>query len=102
MLPVLYCSQEFQHVPVRLRRKAAWEARQRAMRHWQFWFAIILMMAATVAGSLIAQHWFGDEPDGTIGAAFGFLLGMAWYSRTLFRIGMPYYRQILSQYGKGA
>ena len=102
MLPFLYYSQEFRHVPIRERRKAAWEARKRAMRHWQFWFAIILVMVATVVGSLIARHWFGDEPNGTIGAAGGFLLGMAWYGLTLFCIGMPYYREILSRHEKNA
>ena len=60
MLLVLYHSKEFQHVPMKERQKAAWEARQRAMRHWQFWLAIVLMMIATVVGSLIAQNWFGD------------------------------------------
>ena len=102
MLPVLYCSKEFQHLPKRERWRAAWEARQRAMKHWQFWFAIGLMVIATVVGSLIARHWFGDEPNGTIGAACGFLLGMVWYGRTLFHIGMPYYRQILSKHEKKA
>ena len=98
MLPVLYNSREFQHVPIKVRRKAASEARQRAMRHWQFWCAIGFLIVSTVAGSLIARHWFGDEPNGTIGAMCGFSLGLAWYARTLFRIGMPYYREILSQY----
>jgi hypothetical protein len=67
------------------------------MRHWQFWLAIGFMITATVVGSLVARHLFGGEPSGTIGAAGGFVLGMAWYGRTLFRIGMPYYREILSQ-----
>lgn len=102
MLPVLYYSKEFRHAPARERRMAAWEARQRAMRHWQFWLAIGLMMLATIVGSLIASHWFGDEPNGTIGALVGFLLGMAWYGRTLYRVGMPYYREILSHHDKGA
>src|SRR5262245_36371751 len=98
MLPVLYNSKEFQDVPIKERRKAAWEARQRAMRHWQFWCAIALVCVATVVGNSIARHWFGDEPNGTIGAGCGFVLGMAWYARTLYRIGMPYYREILSHY----
>lgn len=97
MLPVLYNSKEFQHLPIKQRRKAAWEARQRAMRHWQFWCALGLLCGSTVTGSLISCHWFGDEPNGTIGAVCGFVLGMAWYERTLFRIGMPYYREMLSQ-----
>ena len=96
MLPVLYNSREFRHVAIRERRRAAWEARQRSMRHWQFWFAIVFILFATAAGSFTAQHWFGDES----GAACGFLIGMAWYCRTLFRIGMPYYREILLQHEK--
>ena len=100
MLPVLYYSREFRHVPIRERRKAAWKARQRAMRHWQFWFAVLLMAAATVIGSLIARHWFGDEPDGTWGAAIGFVAGLVWFEHTLFRLGMPYYREILSHHDK--
>ena len=102
MLSVLYHSREFRHVSIRERRRAAWEARQRVMKHWQFWVAIVFMIFATAVGSLIARHWFGDEPNGTIGAACGFLLGMAWYCRTLFRVGMPYYREILSQHEKNA
>jgi hypothetical protein len=98
MLPVLYNSEEFKHVPIRERRRAAWEARQQAMKHWQFWFSLGFLVVATVSGSLVAQHWLGDKPDGTIGAVCGFLMGLAWYARTLFRIGMPYYRQILSQH----
>ena len=102
MLQVLYNSREFQHVPIRERRKAAWEARQRAMRHWQFWFAIGALCLSTIGCSLIARYWFGDEPNGTIGAACGFVLGVAWYARTLFRIGMPYYREILSHHDSRA
>jgi hypothetical protein len=79
MLSFLYNSREFRHVPIRERRKAAWEARQRSMKHWQFWIAIILLMVTTVVGSWIARHWFGDKPNGTIGAACGFLLGVAWH-----------------------
>jgi hypothetical protein len=98
VLPVLYNSREFQHIPIRERRRAAWEARQRAMRHWQFWLAIAFLAGSTLLCRLIARHWFSDEPNGTIGAGIGFGLGMAWYGRTLFRIGMPHYRQILKEY----
>src|SRR5689334_4339633 len=100
MLPVLYYSKEFQHVPLKKRQQAAWEARQRAMRHWQFWFAIGLMVIATVGGSLLADHVFGADPGITLGALCGFLLGFAWYARTLYQVGMPYYRDILSRYEK--
>ena len=100
MLPVLYYSKEFQHLPIEERQRAAWEARQRAMSHWQFWVAIAFVMGATIVGSLISERWFGDEPSGTIGAACGFILGMIWYGRTLYRVGMPYYRRILSEYEK--
>ena len=65
------------------------------MQHWQFWFAVVFIVVATVIGSLIAKKWLGDEPDGAWGAAVGFLVGMLWYARTLYRIGMPYYRRIV-------
>ncbi len=97
MLFVLYNTQEFQHVPIRERRDAAWEARQSAMRHWQFWAAIGFVIVATTVGSLIARSLFGGEPSGTIGAVCGFATGMVWYGCTLSRIGMPYYREILSE-----
>ena len=102
MLPVLYWSKEFQNVPLKERQKAAWEARQRAMRHVQFWLAILLMMIGTILGSLIADRFFGGNPGTTLGAVSGFLLGLVWYARTLYRVGMPYYREILSRHGKTA
>ena len=102
MLPVLYYSREYQHLPMKERHKAAQEARQRVMSHWQFWVAIGIVIIATVGGSLIADHWFGGNPGTTVGALCGFLIGMGWYGRTLYRIGMPYYRQILSEYEKKA
>jgi hypothetical protein len=100
MLHVLYNSSAYRDLPIRERRKAAQAARQRAMGHWQLWGSLAVMVLATLACSWIARNWIGDRPNGTIGAVGGFLLGMWWYSRVLFRIGMPYYREILSRYAE--
>ena len=97
MLNLLYNSPEYREVPLRERQRAAHAARQKVMRHWQFWCALGGMILMTLSFSRIAR-WLGDQPNGTIGAGCGFLLGMFWYSRVLNRIGMPYYREILSEY----
>lgn len=102
MLNVLYNSKEFPQVPIAVRRKAAWEARQRAARHGVFWLAIGLIVVATLSGSWIARVGFGDKPNGTIGAMLGCALGFWGYGRVLFRIGMPYYRELLSEYDRDA
>jgi hypothetical protein len=97
MFILLYHSKEFGHISFKERKKAAWEARQCAMRHWQFWVAIASMIAATVVGSLVTTHLFRDEEDAGIGAGIGFIFGMVWYELVLYRVGMPYYRKILQQ-----
>jgi hypothetical protein len=97
MFILLYHSKEFRHISFKERKEAAWQARQSAMRHWQFWIAIAGMIAATVIGSLVTTHLFGDEKDAGLGAGIGFVFGMLWCELALYRVGMPYYREILRQ-----
>ncbi len=88
MLFVLYTAAEFKQIDLKTRQKAAWEARQCAMHHWQFWFAILILAAATAGGSLLQQWLFGAQ-DTAIGAGVGFLLGICWYARVYMLWGCP-------------
>jgi hypothetical protein len=48
--------------------------------------------------SLTAGYWFGHKPSGTWGGSDRLSRWPSNVARTLFRIGMPYYRKILSQH----
>ena len=97
MINVLSNSKEFRDVDFKTRKEAAWEARQRTMRHWQFWLSQLALIGCVFGGGVIQQRLFATK-DAGFGASCGFFLGLWIYSRVLYKVGMPYYRKILSQY----
>ena len=88
---------EFQHLPLRERRKAAYYAQQRALRHWQVLLTILLLMAATAGFAALDLALHISNQNGTGGAGFGFLLGFAALHWVFYRHGLPYYREALQQ-----
>lgn len=99
MLNVLYNSKEFRNIDLKTRQKAAWEARQRAMGHWEFWLSILRLAFLVVVGSEL-QRRLVHSTDTAIGAMCGFFLGLWLYARTLKKVAMPYYLEILSDIEK--
>lgn len=96
MLPVLYNSAEFNDMPKKDRRQAAWLARQRSFRHWQMWASVVATIALMVIFSNIFEA-FGDHPHASgAGALCGMLMGGSIYKRCLYRFGLPYYKEILA------
>jgi hypothetical protein len=95
MLPVLYNSPEFKHLPSKQRWKAAWLARQRASRHWQMWASIVALFVLVFLGSITFEYLWNHRWSSSVGATIGAIFGFRVYERTLFRFGYPYYREIL-------
>lgn len=97
MLPVLYKSPGFGDIPLKERQQAAWLARQRAFRHWQMWASLIAVCVLVVCGSVVAEQLWHHRWAPSLGAGVGIIFGGLIYRRTLFRFGLAYYREILSQ-----
>jgi hypothetical protein len=87
---------EFQHLPLAERRKAAYFAQQRAFRHWQTWLAMLFLFGATAGLAALAIVIASDPNGSTAGAFVGFSLGFAALHWAIYRNGLPYYRQALS------
>ena len=98
MLPVLYNSSEFRELPLKQRQQAAWLARQRAFRHWQMWASLVVLCVCVIVGSEVVSFLWHHHWASSSGAAVGAVVGGLIYRRTLFRYGLPYYRQILSSH----
>ncbi len=89
---------EFAHLPLRERRKAAYHAQQRALRHWQVLLTILFLCASTVGFSILDSTFHLSDQNGTVGAGFGFLLGFAALHWAFYRFGLPYYCEALQQH----
>ena len=68
---------EFAHLPLSERREAAYDAQQRALRHWQVLLTNLFVLASTAGFSVLDITFHGSDQNGTFGACFGFLIGFA-------------------------
>ena len=88
---------DFRHMPLSERRKAAYHAQRRALRHWQVLLTVVFLLAATVACSVLDSTLHLSDQSGTVGAGFGFLLGFVALHWAVYRYGIPHYREALQQ-----
>lgn len=84
---------EVRHLPAKERLDAARFAQERALRNWRVWLAAIFLAGSVAGLSWIDRVFRLSDPNGTAGAAIGFVIGIMVLSRTIYHCGLPFLRK---------